>query len=241
MAGLQQPRPQSVATVAELAYELRLLKIHVGDPSVRDLSRTAARAGTVLPHSTAQDALSGKRGLPRLATVLALVSALGVADTGPWRDAWRRAGQHHRGLDGRPERPAGLVADRRHPAGEPPAPRAVPARIAVVNAARGAALVESLPLEVVVEQLAEMSEPDAARRLELVVPGRAAEVLSEMDDGRAARILDLLRLDLAAGVVAEMRPSAAARLLEGLPGRNRSAVLARLAPRIAAGVRAELA
>ena len=229
---MQVPSPESVTTVEGLAYELRLLKVHVGDPSVRELSGTAARAGLVLPHSTAQDALGGKRGLPRLDTVIALVTALGVADAGPWRDAWRRAAQHHRGLAGRdPEAP---------PA---PVPRAAPAgrgrRIAVVNAARGADLVEALPLDDAVAQLAEMSEEAAARRLDLVRPPRAAEVLAEMDDSRAARILGGMRPDLAAAAVAVMRPSAAARLFDGMPAQHRDKLTRWLTTDQAAAIRAE--
>ncbi|MEV4704858.1 magnesium transporter MgtE N-terminal domain-containing protein [Actinoplanes sp. NPDC049316] len=228
---MQVPSPEAVTTVADLAYELRLLKLHAGDPSVRDLSRRAARAGAVLPHSTAQDALGGKRGLPRLETVLALVRALDVGDAGPWRDAWVRAGQHHRGLTRRGPAATASVA--------PATPVRQGTRIAVVNAARGAALVETLPLGEVVTQLAEMSDEAAARRLEIALPARTAEALAEMDDRRAADILAAMRTDLAAAAVAVMRPSAAARLFAGMDASTRSEITRLLTTDQVAAIRAE--
>ncbi|MGA5300776.1 magnesium transporter MgtE N-terminal domain-containing protein [Nucisporomicrobium flavum] len=228
---MQVPSPEAVTTVADLAYELRLLKLQAGDPSVRDLSRRVTRTGGVLPHSTAQDALSGKRGLPRLETVLALVGALDVVDAGPWRDAWVRAGQHHRGLTGRGTgAPASAV---------PVAPVPQGTRIAAVNSARGAALVETLPLGEVVTQLVEMSDEAAARRLEIALPARTAEALAEMDDHRAAGILGAMRTDLAAVAVAVMRPSAAARLFAGMGAGASSTITRLLTTDQVAAIRAE--
>jgi hypothetical protein len=227
---MQEPNPASVSTVTELAYELRLLKIHAGDPSVRELSRTARSMGAVLPHSTAQDALSGKRGLPRLPTVLALVRALGVTETDPWRDAWRRAGQDWRGLHGR--------SGRRPAVGVPPRAGPGTTRLAAVNAARAADLIETLPIAQVLEQLAAMPATDAAPRLELVRPARAAEVLAVLDEGRARATLAIMRPDLAADALSAMPPSSAARLLDEMPD-HRHALIQHLGAERAAPILAE--
>lgn len=111
---MTSPDPEAVATAAALAHELRVLRVHCGSPSVRELARRADidRPGS-LPHSTAQDALTGSRGLPKLEVVLSLVKALGVADPAPWRAAWTRAKLDHQGLAGPLEDPPGGQAQFR--------------------------------------------------------------------------------------------------------------------------------
>ncbi|GLZ76899.1 hypothetical protein Afil01_17060 [Actinorhabdospora filicis] len=78
--------PARVATSADLARELRLLKVWAGDPSLRTLAR---RIG--VPASTLSDALGETRPLPRLPVLRAIVEALTDAPVDLWEAAWRRA------------------------------------------------------------------------------------------------------------------------------------------------------
>ncbi|WP_199516076.1 magnesium transporter MgtE N-terminal domain-containing protein [Nucisporomicrobium flavum] len=95
---------------------------------------------------------------------------------------------------------------------------------------------ETLSLSEVVEQLADMPPSDAALRLDLVAPERAAEVLPEMDEGKASGILSRMRAEAAAAAVAHMRPSSAARLLERVEPQGRSSLLERLQPGLAEAI-----
>ncbi len=219
---LPAPDPESVTTVADLAYELRVLRVCSGKPSVRELSR---RAATVepgsLPHSTAQDALQGNRGLPRLSVVLALVRALGVTDTRPWEAAWTRAQLERDGLHERPH-----AAEVRRPA----AGRRIASgtRIKAVNIGQGAALIQSLSLGDVVDQLADMQEADAAYRLNEVQADRAAAVLAEMDEVTAGRIVGSMRQSAAAAALDAMAPTSAAAVLQRIRFDRQSGVVSYL-------------
>ncbi|MGC5335108.1 magnesium transporter MgtE N-terminal domain-containing protein [Micromonospora sp. DT62] len=206
--GIEAPNPASVTTLADLVRELRVLHIHCGRPSMRELASRADKCEPrSLPHSTAQDALSGKRGLPRLTVLMALLRALDVSDVEPWRDAWRRAELHRQGLLDRPNTSASRAV------ASAPTRAAGSTRIAVVNVQRGAALVQELPLEDVVEQLADMPASDAARRLDVIPVERTVEVLTDMDDKVGGEILAAMRPTAAAAALTAMAPSAAAELI----------------------------
>src|SRR5438034_1679391 len=87
-----RPDPDLVSSVAELGYQLRLLRISVGAPSLRRLADIATANGDVLPRSTISNALSG-RHLPALDVVLGFVRACerAPAEVSRWRAAWQRA------------------------------------------------------------------------------------------------------------------------------------------------------
>lgn len=83
------PRPQKVRTHADLLYELRVLRIQAGEPSLKEI-RTMMR-GRPIAKSTLSDIFTGRR-IPRRETFLDLVGALLTAagpdrDDGAWRDA----------------------------------------------------------------------------------------------------------------------------------------------------------
>ncbi|MEV0646457.1 tetratricopeptide repeat protein [Phytomonospora sp. NPDC050363] len=105
-----RPDPVRAGSSADLARELRLLKMWAGDPSLRTLAKR-----TGIPASTLSDALNGSRPLPRLPVLRGLVDDLDPASRMAWEAAWRRA------------RAADLGARERQ-AAEPgvPAPRQLP-------------------------------------------------------------------------------------------------------------------
>ncbi|MEU8258556.1 hypothetical protein AB0C06_30300 [Micromonospora inaquosa] len=232
--GIEAPNPASVMTVADLARELRVLRIYCGRPSVRDIAERADQhAFKSLPRSTAHDVLSGKRGLPRMSALMALLRALGEENTGPWQDAWRRAELHKQGLLDR------LVTSVTQPTG-PKSAAAGSTRIRVVNVQRGAALVEALPVEDVVGQLVDMPASDAARRLDAVTAVRAVEVLTEMDDKVAGDILGEMQRTTAAAALTTMPPPAAAELLLRIKHDHRTGIFSQLPAEAAPVIFAEM-
>jgi DNA polymerase III delta prime subunit len=93
-------RPLDVTTgpIAAFAHDLRVLRNRAGNPSYRELARTALFAPSVL-----SSAASGHR-LPTLAVTLAFVSACG-GDRAAWERRWRSiAGQTGGGAEAREER-----------------------------------------------------------------------------------------------------------------------------------------
>ncbi|MEU3342772.1 hypothetical protein [Streptomyces sp. NPDC006668] len=119
--------------LAELAADLRALRIRQGNPALREIERYAP-ADRPLPPSTVSEVLNGKR-LPRLDLLLALVcTLLGFTDTNhrpvplrdprveAWRDRWSALQLLHSSAQQTspgtvPVEPAGEV-------GEPEAPSA---------------------------------------------------------------------------------------------------------------------
>ncbi|MFI5838026.1 magnesium transporter MgtE N-terminal domain-containing protein [Micromonospora sp. NPDC051300] len=230
--GVGAPNPASVTTVAELARELRVLRVHCGNPSVRELqSRAKVKKLQPLPHSTAHDALSGKRGLPRLPVLLTVLRALGLdeADIQPWREAWSRVELDRQGLLDRPDTAVSRAAV---PAARAPAGT----RIRAVTVQRGAELVKDLALADVVEQLADMPAQDASRRLDLTPAARVVEVLTNMDDRVAGGILGAMLPATAAVVLAAMDPATAAELIVRNGHDQRSRIFSRLSPEAAATI-----
>ena len=86
-----RPDPDSISSVAELGRQLRLLRISVGSPPLRELEARSAASGEPLPRSTAANAESG-RHLPRLEVIRAFVQACSGsdADLRRWQAAWQR-------------------------------------------------------------------------------------------------------------------------------------------------------
>lgn len=82
------PDPTLISSALEFIRALRLLKVHVGDPSWRELSRR-----TRVAHTTLASVLDQRRAhLPSLENTTALVRGLGLTEAQvlPWLAAWRR-------------------------------------------------------------------------------------------------------------------------------------------------------
>jgi integrase/recombinase XerD len=116
-----------------------------------------------------------------------------------------------------------LRAQRRAPAGGA-APRPAPhttaaaaARIPRVNAAAAARIIETAPLDDVVDVLADMPAEQAADRLDLVGSPRAGAVLAAMDETRAARLLSAMTGPAAAAALQHMPADAVARVTPRIP------------------------
>ncbi|MEV6909045.1 NB-ARC domain-containing protein [Amycolatopsis sp. NPDC051071] len=107
----ERPLDGSTGPIAAFAHDLRVLRNRAGNPSYRELARTALFAPSVL-----SSAASGHR-LPTLAVTLAFVSACG-GDRAAWERRWRSiAGQM--GVEAREERapappPAEVSPDGAH-------------------------------------------------------------------------------------------------------------------------------
>ena len=225
--------PGSVSTLADLARELRILKVCSGNPSVRELAKRADKIKPrSLPHSTAQDAFQGNRGLPKLPAFLALLEVLGVDDPAPWKDAWTRAILDRQGLG--------------HPAPSPrtPEPGPNPAssvnRIRAVNIQDGAGLIASLPIGEVVTQLADMPEHEAAERLDVIESPRVAAVLSALAESIAAAFVGVMKQSRAAADLEAMTPASAAEILTRVKYDRRGGIVSYLNPRAGATILAEL-
>ncbi len=96
----ERPLDGSTGPIAAFAHDLRVLRNRAGNPSYRELARTALFAPSVL-----SSAASGHR-LPTLAVTMAFVSACG-GDRAAWERRWRSvAGQTGSGVEVREERPA---------------------------------------------------------------------------------------------------------------------------------------
>ncbi|EME60819.1 NB-ARC domain-containing protein [Amycolatopsis decaplanina] len=94
----ERPLDGSTGPIAAFAHDLRVLRNRAGNPSYRELARTALFAPSVL-----SSAASGHR-LPTLAVTLAFVSACG-GDRAAWERRWRSvAGQTGGGAEVREER-----------------------------------------------------------------------------------------------------------------------------------------
>ncbi|WP_327591258.1 hypothetical protein OHA25_61145 (plasmid) [Nonomuraea sp. NBC_00507] len=83
------PRPETIQTFDDLLYQLRVLRIAVGNPSLRDLSRH-----TRVPVSTLGNLFSGRRPsyevFMQVVTTLVGPDGLG-GERQVWREAWTRA------------------------------------------------------------------------------------------------------------------------------------------------------
>lgn len=84
--------PSGVTTLTQLAALLRQCRVRAGNPSLRDIERLGEKRGHVLPRSTVNGVLTGRRG-PRRDLLLALLDAFGVpdGDRAAWTNAWERA------------------------------------------------------------------------------------------------------------------------------------------------------
>ncbi|MEU3624536.1 NB-ARC domain-containing protein [Amycolatopsis coloradensis] len=93
----ERPLDGSTGPIATFAHDLRVLRNRAGNPSYRELARTALFAPSVL-----SSAASGHR-LPTLAVTLAFVSACG-GDRAAWERRWRSlAGRTGGGVEVREE------------------------------------------------------------------------------------------------------------------------------------------
>jgi hypothetical protein len=84
--------PSGVTTLTQLAALLRQCRVRAGNPSLRDIERTAGKRGRALPRSTVAGVLAGRRR-PRRELLLDLLDALGVPAEGKaaWTSAWEKA------------------------------------------------------------------------------------------------------------------------------------------------------
>jgi hypothetical protein len=100
----ERPLDATNGPIAAFAHDLRVLRSRAGNPSYRELARTALFAPSVL-----SSAASGHR-LPTLAVTLAFVSACG-GDRAAWERRWRTiAGQAGIAAEARDERVPSLSA-----------------------------------------------------------------------------------------------------------------------------------
>lgn len=238
--------PDLVTTVTDLGQELRNLRISVGNPSLRELSRRAHESGNYLPHSTAGNAQSGKI-LPGLDVVLAFAHACGVAPPAmkSWKAAWQRASasrdrllreySHSLPASGATTGPLSATStstDR--------LPALSPERLAELEPKRAARLLESLDPSKAANLLTALGPEAAIELLANMETRAAANVLESMDTKRAAGLLDimapLLAIDLLGfiddtSVVADllklMDAQQAAKLLDKL-GTRASDVLVKM-------------
>ena len=119
----ERPLDGTDGPIAEFAYDLRALRHLKGNPSYRELARTALFAPSVL-----SSAASGYR-LPTLPVTLAFVTACG-ADRATWERRWRKVAENVGALtESRDERlPADPVPAEAEPARQPPRPSTTLAR-----------------------------------------------------------------------------------------------------------------
>ena len=106
----ERPDPARVGAAADLARELRLLKMWAGDPSLRALAKR-----TGVPASTLSDALNGSRPLPRLPVLRGLVDELDPDSRKAWEAAWRRARAADLGVRDQPAAEPGVPTPRQLP------------------------------------------------------------------------------------------------------------------------------
>ena len=215
------PDPDSVKTVADLGYQLSLLRVHTpGSPTIREL---ADRSG--VPRATIGNAESG-RHLPSRLVIDNIVRACGVPDAmvRRWLDARARAylSRH------RPQS-AASVAPR--PVVPEPRPGTEYRTIQLLSAmpARAAATrLTALPSDEAIEILEQMPIAVAAERLSAIGPGRTAELVAAADIHLAAQwlaaaapnttaaVLDVSDTDVAATLLDLMAPDVAARRLQAM-------------------------
>ncbi|HYS39570.1 MAG TPA: helix-turn-helix transcriptional regulator [Pseudonocardiaceae bacterium] len=90
-AGSGEIDPAKITTVAELAAQLRRLRLRAGNPALREIERRAQQRGRQLPRSTLATVLAGDRP-PRREVLLALIRVLGAPDAEipGWVAAWER-------------------------------------------------------------------------------------------------------------------------------------------------------
>lgn len=205
----EAPDPATISTVEDLARSLRILQIHAGKPSVRDIERRTERAGERFPSSTIHDALRGNRGLPRREVVLAIVEALGCTEPAPWQSAWNRVALHRAGLPS-------VVTPSAVPLASSTRAGLDVNRITTVNEADAARLIEAGDVDEVAHVLAGLASDRAAARLNKTTPERVARVLATMDERAAANI------------TAQMTPSVVAASFEAMPPTDAARVLARI-------------
>lgn len=266
-----EPNPDSVTTIAELGRELRLLKVWMGNPSLRDLAKRARDSGANLPPSSAGDVQSGTR-LPRMAAVLTFVRACGVgeADIGSWTSAWRRAALHHKGYlpsdnahyspsapesersaagNGGPESGASnssgnnLLNVRVEPGGVAHFGETglTAQQLAAMPVQPAADHLEALPPEEAATLLATMELAAAVRRLAAMERSEAASVLSFMDERLAAQRLEQLLPAQAAELLGLMKPKAAAPRLTEIDPGKAGMILTVMTRAIAAALLNEAA
>jgi hypothetical protein len=145
--------PKLIQSPSDLVQQLRLLKLHAGDPVIRVVSKQAG-----VPRSTVQDLLSGKRGMPQhdnfMKVVRALLPAAARAEAESWRQAWIRAKEQAQ----HPQGGAAAQANQADPASGtesrvPHAKSSAPKSHRIRNVEKAEADVKALELEVLQAQM----------------------------------------------------------------------------------------
>ena len=227
------PDPALINTLDELAESLRLLRIEAGNPSFRAIAGLIVNQGMkAVPYNTIHDAMDG-RHMPKRDLVLSIVRALDGGDLGPWRSAWNRVERGRQNLAG----PNGAAAPQPRTSSSPPVQSVGGiSQIAAVNKRDGATLIQSEPIEQVVNQLSAMTPSDAAARLNLVPAPRVAEVLTRMDERKAGNTLQHMASAVGAQALSMAELSVAGELLALIHDPARASILSQLAPARAAGM-----
>ncbi|RBQ16524.1 hypothetical protein DP939_29850 [Spongiactinospora rosea] len=212
--------PGSVTTKADLARELRKLRIASGKPSLRELGRRArADHGLELPRSTAGNAESGKV-LPRWEVILAFVLACGIGPAGlrHWQAAWQRASASGdtrlESMSGGPESAHDEYIRR------------TAGHMEIMPPAAAAELLAATAPALAAELLTVMNTKPAAELLTAIDPSRGAELLTAIDPSRAVELLRAINPpSRAVGLLAVITPARAVGLMAGMTPRPATALL----------------
>ncbi|BCJ47178.1 hypothetical protein GCM10010168_72330 [Actinoplanes ianthinogenes] len=227
------PDPRATETIADLAEQLRQLRLTAPRPAPTDnpLTLRQLAALTGLPHSTLGNAESG-RVLPRVEVVYRIAQACGVPDDQlPW---WTAARNRVAGRRGRAPHPAAPRPAVERLAGRPAGPERVPAdelllelggttvdKAAELLAGRApesvVAFLERLHPALVAKLLTAMDPVLAVGHLNGLSPEQAVACLNATDPATAARLLTLTPPTAAVAHLGAMDPEAAARALAAMP------------------------
>ncbi|WP_326647422.1 helix-turn-helix transcriptional regulator [Streptomyces sp. NBC_01750] len=218
------PDPDAVTSVSELGYQLRLLRLSAGAPTLRLMATSAAQRGVSLPRSTIGNAVSG-RHLPSLDTVLTFASVCGCPtdELSRWRAAWQRAyaRRYMRHVD-----PSPVATPPAMPEGDDRAVDALLAaqisalplaqsvqRLTAMDPHQAALILTGLGARPASTRLALMQEERTRMILVMMPPPVAAECMEHMDDDRVLLLLSDMAEDAAAARIAGLAQPTVARLL----------------------------
>lgn len=233
-----QPDPESVTSVFELGYQLRLLRLSVGAPTLRQMMASAAERGTFLPRSTISNAMSG-RHLPALSTVLAFASVCGcpAGEFSRWRAAWQRAYasryMHHPDpvpstahlvaskSDGPVDAVDGVLAAQ---VASLPIAQSVK-RLTALEPRQAAAILTDLGASAASARMALMPHEQTRMILVVMAPAVAAECMARLDEEKVLSLLSDMAEDAAAARMGELPQPTAAGLLVRMTASKRATIL----------------
>ncbi|RBQ03872.1 hypothetical protein DQE82_30110 [Micromonospora sp. LHW51205] len=235
----QRPDPTSVETVAQLGYQLTLLRRSTprasNEPgSALTLAELARRMDDKVPISTLGNAESGKI-LPSGENVylIALACGLSQQEAGEWARARERAWQHrhrspHRAAAAATEPASQLAVDP--PSGQITEAEAEYHLLATMHPRRATARLNEMGVERTIQLLARLSPDDA----------HMIAVFTAMDPTRLAAALTDLRPDLARPLLDGIGPQKVMSLFNRMPVETIGELAAAMDPPRAAGMLAAI-